>query len=297
MEELNVVLREKMDLFFQTLRRSQADGQITEDEREELQKKEAQMLQEILRGVYLVPARMQQNMPPEFGILTSGNPIVEWFPAFTNMVELQKLFDPNQWTILSLNYDQVIREAGARGVVVDPAGYNFRITQQNKGMIESFRENLSTQKEAPKSQDVPVEQSMPVEQSAPAEPSAPVEQSAPAEQNASVTQQVPVFFAPIDPSAHFAPANCPPQIIQALSNTMGRIPQVRRAYMVSMNSQGQSCFLAVVDTLGDQNAILEQIYQSVAPYLNGLPLKMHGSDIWGLSAVKGIKPFYKKSFF
>ena len=44
MEELNVVLREKMDLFFQTLRRSQADGQITEDEREELQKKEAQML-------------------------------------------------------------------------------------------------------------------------------------------------------------------------------------------------------------------------------------------------------------
>ncbi len=274
MEEFNITLREKMKQFFEALRRSQADGQITEAEREELQKKEAQMLQEVLRGVYLVPARMQQNMPPEFGILTSGNPAQEWFPVFTDIAELQKLYDTNQWTVLTLNYDQVLQEAGAKGVVVDPAGYNFRITEQNKGLIDSFRENLSVQKkEAPAVQQEPIAQQEPA------------------------TREAPTFFAPIDTDAHFAPANCPQQIVQALRNAMGRIPQVRRAYMVSMQSRGHACLLAVVDTLGDQKVILEQIYQSIAPCLNGIELKMHGSDVWGLSAVKGVKPFYKKSLF
>lgn len=269
MEEQNVVLREKMHLFFDALSQSRADGSISEEERQELQKKEAVMLSEVLKGNYLVPARTYPDRPTEFGILTTNEPKAEWLAAFTNMQELQKLFDPNQWTIFSLTYDDVIKEAGSRCAVIDPAGYNVRITEQNKAMIESFRENLVEQEA-----DEPVQ----------------VESSAIQEENDTG------FWAPIDENAHFTPANCPQPILSALSATMAQIPEVRRAYMVCMQTGGKMCFLAVVDTLGDQEAILEAIYKSAVPYLNGMELKMHGSDMWGLSAVNGIKPFYKKSF-
>ena len=313
---MNPILQRRMITFFQELR-SRADYP---GKKEAIHKLEAEMLEEVLKGTYIVPMQRQaQNMV--FANLGDERDRTDWLPAFTDWNEFEIIYDKKQWNGCVMTYDDLCTVSGARGIVVNPAGVNFRISQSNKQAIAQFRQE-KLQKPEPETSQVSASQKPEPEMpqvSASQEPVPETPQEVPQvsvpQEPVSVQRQVAVENVP-QQQGHMeeAPAEFeekldagaakvipmtqyPAQLINAAQRCMNYMPEVRRAYAVQILEHDQPCYLIVVDFLGDRNRVFGELKRNLPPMINGVRVILHEADSVGLELTKHVKPFFKRGLF
>lgn len=232
--------------------------------------------EEIANGKYVVPAQQvpgQDGKPQLIFATLNDNAGKAWLPAFTSMDEYVKMYNPNQWVELELVYEQLCKESMGRGIVIDPAGKNIQVTMEMHEEIMRIKSQAQVQaNEKDNAEEIPDE--------------------------AADEIQNPSYYVKPIPNARFSQAvNVPSQIKNAICQVLGQIHEVRRGYLVQMESQEGGHLVLIIDCLGDQKQIFEQVYNYVYPTLGGVILKLHETDVWGLNASINVKPIYKRGLF
>ena len=127
--------------FFQTL----AQSRYLPDKGEALHLQEEQMLAEILRARFLVPASSPQSPPPEeeasirIPYLESKNG-QQFLPVFTDLPELQKGYSPKDFSTLILDCDEILELSGRQdGFAINPYGFNLVFHQKNLQRLYRYR--------------------------------------------------------------------------------------------------------------------------------------------------------------
>ncbi len=255
---MNPRLQNRMIFFFQNLnRRVDYEGK-----KELLHRLEAQMLEEVLNGSYIVPMQLQQPQGVQAeGVIPAGSRMIfanladnrdqtSWLPAFTDWDEFEKIYDKKQWNGSVMTYEDLCAVSAESGIVVNPAGVNFRITAGNKKAIEQFKEE---------------------------------------EQKGTTLEKEQVVVVPM--------TQYPSQLINAASSCMNCMPEVRRGYVIQILYKNEPHYLIVVDYLGDSDKVFGELYKNLPNEVNGIRVLLHEADAVGLELVKNVRPFFKRGLF
>lgn len=288
---MNPVLQKKMITFFQNL-----NSRVNyEGKKEVLHRMEAEMLDEVLKGKYIVPMQIQQpEGMQEEGTIPAGSQMIfanladnrdqtNWLPAFTDWNEFEKVYDKKQWNGTIMAYEDLCAVSKEKGIVVNPAGVNFRISAGNKKAIEQFWQE-ERQAEAQREPMRQPEQSMP-------EP-APDQNPTPEATQMPLSETLENELAMAVPMTQY-----PASLINAASRCMNYMPEVRRGYAVQILYKNEPYYLIVVDYLGDENKVFGELYRNLPDTENGIRVLLHEADAVGLELVKNVKPFFKRGLF
>lgn len=312
---MNPVLEKKMITFFQNLN----SGLNYAGKKEEIHKMEAEMLTEVLKGNYLVPMQLQkaqgteapENMIPagsrmNFANLSDNHDNSNWLPAFTNWDEFRKLYDKKLWNGMVMTYDDLCAVSAERGIVVNPAGMNFRISGGNKQAIEQFKKELAQEEQNQAEKQREEEEQSATEEQRPAEEQSATEEQRPAEERRPMEeQQMQKQDRPVQRQEELTPENIravpmmqyPAQLVEQMKGYMRQNREIRRGYLIQAVMGNEPCYLVVVDFLGDREQILGTLSQIAANSAAGMRVLVHETDSLALELVKNTKPFYKRGLF
>ena len=95
------------------------------------------------------------------------------------------------------------------------------------------------------------------------------------------------------------PADYPHGLVEAVRTLLKTMREVKKAWLLFMQKDGEQSFLIVVDFQGDHRKIFDAIGQAATSHLKpGQFIDMVPfGDGFGRNAVKNHKPFYKKGLF
>ncbi|PJI07554.1 MULTISPECIES: enhanced serine sensitivity protein SseB [Clostridium] len=235
---------------------------------------EDKMLDEVLNAKYLVPMKLQEKEPSvpdeaenrtikEGAIMRFANLVgddnANWLPAFTDWTEFEKVYDKNSWSGNIAFYDDLLAlSEKIEGIVINCNGIPLRINENNKKMIEEYKQELNE----PKAASV---------------------------KKSTVKKDTKVMLG--------EPKDYPHEMIQAVKEYMKKQKSIKKAYLRLMIKDNEKSYLMIVDFNGEKEDIFNGISEIAGPYLNGMFLDMVGMDDWAKDAIKDVNPFYKRKLF
>lgn len=150
----NPGLQRAMIRFFQAMSTPDPDPDQNR-KRSLLQALEAEMLEQLIQARYLLPMQLIEPNPSppdeygqktigagatlQFGVL-GGEGDTTWLPAFTDWAEFEKVYDKEVWSSNVAGYEDLLALSETMsGIVINCQGIPLRIDENNKRMIEAFR--------------------------------------------------------------------------------------------------------------------------------------------------------------
>jgi hypothetical protein len=233
------------------------------------------MLDEVLTAKYLMPMKLQEKEPKEpnkegmktlsegaliqFPNLVNQGDNTKWLPAFTDWEEFQKIYSREEWSGNISSYDDLIVLSNkSEGIVINAGGVALRINEKNKHLIEEYRKNKDTLKEA---------------------------------------KVIPQVLKKDTKVLIGEPKEYPTDMVHTMIRFMKTQKGIKKAYLRKMIKDDEMSYLVIVDFVGDKETIFKGIADAALPYLNGLNLDLHETDKWAMDICKDVKPFYKKGFW
>lgn len=187
-----------------------------------------------------------------------------FFPAFTDVAELQKFTGNKPQQSLLLRFDNYVsmlqRNDKAAGFVVNPMGMSLTL---DRATVESL---------ARKKQEI-------------AQAKAAREQGFTEEKVEKDTQ---VMVGD--------PVNIPQAMLEAVSAAAGQREDIRTLWLRQMvRPDGVQCLIIVVDHTGDQKEVFQAIAQAAGPHFGPLPVDMipYGTS-FAQAATEGAEPFFRR---
>ena len=196
----------------------------------------------------------------DFPVLTTSGHGYIYYPIFTDMEELRKWNNDENAQILMLTFDHYAdlmeQNSKANGLVVNPYGENFTIEREMVDYMKTKKAFFGKLA---------------------------IEQMFHQEQEKSSIQLS-------DPTPY------PTEMVDALSNCLAALPDVRKAWLRFMDNEGENSYLLILDTDVSMDELYE-VSSAAMPYLHDnlyldmLPL----SEKFSKNAVEGVSPFYTKA--
>ncbi|WP_410770315.1 SseB family protein [Fontibacillus sp. BL9] len=151
----NPDLQHAMITFFQAM----SGGQSRAADRQLLEGMENRMLDEVIRGKYLLPMQLKEqaaSVPDEQGMKTlkegtviqfavlGGEGDSTWLPVFTDWLEFEKAYDKQVWSSNVVTYDDMLALSETmEGIVINYRGIPLQLDAKNKQRIEEYRRERS----------------------------------------------------------------------------------------------------------------------------------------------------------
>ena len=235
---------------------------------------ENHMLDEVIRGKYLIPMQLKQeepSIPSGEGIVNlkkdtimqfasvAGEDDTIWLPTFTDWTEFEKVYDKNVLSGNVVTYDDLVTlSEKMEGIVINCKGISLRINEKNKKMIEEYKKEKNNPKAASVNEYI-------------------------------VKKDTKVMLG--------EPKEYPSKMIEAIKEYMKKQKSIKKSYLRLMIKDNEKSYLIVVDFDGKKEELFKGIADIAIPYLDGMFIDMMGMDDWAKDAVKDIDPFYKKKVF
>lgn len=112
---------------------------------------ECKMMEEISKGEYLVPMKiegsklkpgkviLEEETKVNFAVLEDSKGEL-WIPAFTDWIEFRKYYDKEKWNGSVLKYDRLVSIIkGVKGANINPFGLKVELTEKNIEIIDKYK--------------------------------------------------------------------------------------------------------------------------------------------------------------
>lgn len=179
-----------------------------------------------------------------------------FFPAFTDLNQLNKLCNSSEQHFLLLSFDEYVSllnaESRAAGFVINP------LDTHPLTLEREFVASLAKQKKAREGYS-----------------------------KKTIQKDTPILFSDAN--------NCPQALLDQVRLVAEPLTEVQNLYLRLMTNpdQGESSYLIIVDHSGNQETVFRTIANAARPHLGGYQVGMVSFDSeFGKAAAEGVEPFF-----